>query len=111
MSRMTKTLMPEIFRGGDQQGGGGRMAVTTMAVEDGARESVEIFVTIATKDHTTGLQVLHRETKGVKLNSASIIASKFANRKQITNKARNMEDIVEFEGVAGGRGKGDMTRR
>jgi hypothetical protein len=98
-------LMPEISRGG------GRMAMATMAVENGARESVEISITIATKNHTTGLQVLHRETKGVKLNSARIIESKFANGKQITNKMRNMKNIVEFERVAGGRGKSDMTGR
>jgi hypothetical protein len=62
VTRMTKSLVPEIGVGGDKHGGGGWCSTR------GARKRVEIPFTIAAKDHTTSLQVLHRKTKRVKLN-------------------------------------------
>jgi hypothetical protein len=41
---------------------------------------------------STGLQVLHRETKGVKLNRTTIIPSDLADRRQITNEVREPEE-------------------
>jgi hypothetical protein len=51
----------------------------------GAGKGVEVPITIAAKDHATGLQILHRETKGVKLNRTLIITGELANRKQISD--------------------------
>jgi hypothetical protein len=48
-------------------------------------KSVEISVTIAAKNHAMGLQVLHRKTKGIKLNGTKIATGKLANREQITD--------------------------
>jgi hypothetical protein len=74
-------------------------ALNPTVARGGAGKGVEFSITIAMKNHATGLQVLHRETKGVKLNGTTIIASKFVNGKQIANKSRNKKDMVKFEGV------------
>ena len=78
LTRVSKPLVPEINVGGNMQGGGW----ITMR---GARKRVEIPFTIAAKDHATSLQVLHRKTKRVKLNRATIVTSKLANREKIAN--------------------------
>jgi hypothetical protein len=75
--------VPQISRSGGEKGNGGRRAQRC------TRKGVEVPVTIATKNLSMGLQVLHRETKGVKLNRTMIILSKLANRKQFTNKMGN----------------------
>ena len=63
---MSKSLVPDVSSGGGEHGGG----LCTMR---GAGKRVEVFFTVAAKDHPTSLQVLHRETKGVKLNGTEIV--------------------------------------
>jgi hypothetical protein len=66
--------MPQISGDGGEHGSGRHPASGEV------EKSVEIPITIAAKDHATGLQILHRETKGVKLNGREIIMCKLANR-------------------------------
>jgi hypothetical protein len=67
-------LVPQVGGYGGEHGGGWHPA------SGGAGKGVEVPITIAAKDHATGLQILHRETKGVKLNGREIIMCKLANR-------------------------------
>jgi hypothetical protein len=91
---MTEALMPQLGCSGGDKG-----SIWRPTSRGGARKGVEFSITIAMKNHVMGLQVLHRETKGVKLNGTTIIASKFTNGKQIANKSRNKKDVVKFESV------------
>ena len=104
MTRVSKSAVPEISGGGGEHGG--RWCTTW-----GAGKRVEIPFTVAAKDHTTSLQVLHRKTKSVKLNRTKIISSKFADRQKISNQVRNKKDMIEFKNMTGGRLKRSITRR
>ena len=67
---VTETAMPDFSGGnGGLKGEGG-----------GWRDGVEVTRAIAAKDHGLRPEVLHRETKGVKLNSTRMITSEFAKR-------------------------------
>jgi hypothetical protein len=96
---MTEALMPQLGCGGGDKGSRWHPASGR-----GAGKGVEFSITIATKNHATGLQVLHRETKGVKLNGTTIIVSKFMN------KSRNKKDVVKFESVTQRCSHRSMTR-
>ena len=74
LTGVSKSLVSEVSGGGDEHGGG-------WCTMRGAGKRVEVAFTVAAKDHSTSLQVLHRETKGVKLNGTEIVSSKFSNRK------------------------------
>jgi len=67
---MTKTGMPK-FRGDY-----GDMTARRHVMWYG----VEIPVAIAPKKDHLGLEILHRKTRGVKLNRTVIVASKLSNR-------------------------------
>jgi len=58
------------------------------------RYGVEVASTIAAKNHVSRPEVLDRETKGVKLDWTTIIATELANRKQVTNNGRNDKYVV-----------------
>jgi hypothetical protein len=45
------------------------------------------------------MKILHKNTRGVKLNGNIVISSEFANRKEVFNDVRCYEDIVEVEGL------------
>jgi hypothetical protein len=47
-----------------------------------------------------GLHVLHKETKGVKLNGTQTFTSKLANREKITDSVLNTKHIIEFKRVS-----------
>jgi hypothetical protein len=51
-------------------------------------EGVEVTGTIAPDDLVLGAEVLHRETKGIKLDRNKIISGKFANKKKILDEVR-----------------------
>jgi hypothetical protein len=51
-------------------------------------EGVEVTRTIAPDDLALGAEVLHRETKGIKLDRNKIISGEFANRKKIFDEVR-----------------------
>jgi hypothetical protein len=51
-------------------------------------EGVEIIGTIASNNLVLGAEVLHRETKGIKLDRNKIISGEFVNRKKIFDEVR-----------------------
>jgi hypothetical protein len=51
-------------------------------------EGVEVTGTIAPDDLVLGVEVLHRETKWIKLDRNKIISGEFANRKKIFDEVR-----------------------
>ena len=59
-------MVPEV-------GGGGEVGLWC------GRDGVEAVRAIGAKNHASGLQVLNRETKRIKFNSAMVVTSKLAN--------------------------------
>jgi hypothetical protein len=70
---MPEAAMPQV-RGAGSGGGQG------MEGDTSGRVGVEVTRTVTPKDHGLGMKVLHRETKRVKFNGATIVTSEFSNR-------------------------------
>jgi hypothetical protein len=70
--------MPEVDVGGREQGG-------VWSTARGAQKCVEIPFTIAAKDPTTCLQVLHIKTMSIKFNRTRIVTCKLTTEEQIAN--------------------------
>jgi hypothetical protein len=61
------------------------------------QELVERASAIAPADQTPGPEVLHRKTKGIKLDRAIIIGCKLANRNKVFDDVRGDKNIVKVE--------------
>jgi hypothetical protein len=80
---MIETMMP-------QRGGGGQGSVRgDMVGGCCCRYGVEVARTIAAKNHASGLDILNRKTKGIKLYGTRIITCKLTDREKIVNKRWN----------------------
>ena len=79
MSWVTKATVPNVVRGGER-GEGTRRRWTC--------ERVKLPRTIAPKDLSPGMKVLHRETKRVKSDDAVVISSELTNRNKIFDNTR-----------------------
>jgi hypothetical protein len=78
LTGVTKSMMPEVNVGGGKQGG-------VWSTARRAQKRVELPFTIAAKDHTMSLQVLHRKPASVKFNRTKIVTGELTNREQIAN--------------------------
>lgn len=103
-------LWNDCFRGwqwwldpGDQDAG---TTKKTMKIEakkglggarSGSRYGVEVAITIATKNHASRLEILHKKTKGIKFYGTTIVTSELSNGKKVTNYGWNNKDIVQNE--------------
>lgn len=52
---------------------------------------------ITSNEKGTGGQILHRQTKWVKVNRARIIDGKPKNRKEVMNNLRSYKNVVDIE--------------
>jgi hypothetical protein len=51
---------------------------------------------VASKNHSPGKKILHRETIKIKLNGTIVIDSEFPNRNKIFDNVRNDKNIIEI---------------
>lgn len=86
---MAKTVMPEL---GGRRGGSNECRWCSQWVE-----GIEVTYTIAPDDHVPSLKVLHRETKGIKLNRNLIIDSKLPHRNKVLDDVRCKKNVIEGE--------------
>lgn len=66
-------------------------------------EGVELAGRITSEEHRLRSKILHRESKGVKVNSDRIITSKCTNGHKVLNKRTTNEDIIKMKRCNGGR--------
>ena len=96
-SRMAETLMPQ-RSGSSEKGVGSGWCCSS--------DGVQVSITIAAKNHAPRPGVLHRKTKGIKLNGTIVIASELTNGKKVANNGWDDKDIVQNElGSCGGKGR------
>jgi len=101
-SWVTKTLMPQRGRGSKEGVGSGRRC---------SSDGVQVANTIAAKNHVSRLEVLHRKTKGIKLNGTIVIARELTNGKKVANNGWDDKDIVQNKVRCCGWKKRLTTRR
>ena len=83
--------MPKLGRCSGKEGSGGWLGV----------KRVERAGAIAPGDHAPGPEILHRETKGVKLDRTGVISGELTNRDKISDNVGRDKNIIETE-VANG---------
>jgi hypothetical protein len=84
-------MMPSDGGGGGDQGGRWRR------VSGGRPERVEGLSAVTARERVPGGQILHRKTRGVKLNGTRIVGGEPTNRKEIIGDVWGYENVVEIE--------------
>ena len=84
-------MMPSDGGGGGDQGGRWRR------VDGGRPERVEGLSAVTARERVPGGQILHRKTRGVKLNGTGVVSSESTNRKKIVGDVGSYENIVEVK--------------
>jgi hypothetical protein len=88
---MAETTMPS---GG---GGGGDQDERWRHADDGGLERVERSRAITAGERGPGGQILHRKTRGVKLNGTGVVSGESTDRKKIVSDVGGYENIVEVK--------------
>jgi hypothetical protein len=88
---MSETMMPSGGGGGGDQGRRRRRA------GGGWPERVEGPRAVTSGEGSPGGQILHRETRGVKLNGARVVSGETTNKKEIMSDVGGNENVVEVE--------------
>jgi hypothetical protein len=88
---MSETMMPS---GG---GGGGDQGRRRRRTRGGWPERVEGPRAVTAGEGSLGGQILHRETRGVKLNGTGVVSGEMTNRKKIMSDVGGYEYVVEVE--------------
>jgi hypothetical protein len=94
--RMHKETVPCRSRSGDQDTWSSDSGSSSGA-DDRKAQRVEGSRTIAPDDHIHGIEILHRNTKRVKLYGTKIISGKVTNRKKIICDVRSMRNAIKVE--------------
>jgi hypothetical protein len=85
-------------------GGGGVQDMRWKHVGGGRAECVEWPRTVTAGERSPEGQILHRKTRGVKLNGTRIAHGEPTNKKEIMGDVWGYENIVEIEGPRENRG-------
>jgi hypothetical protein len=88
---MSETTMPS---GG---GCGGDQGKRRRCAGGGWPERVEGPRAVTTGEGSPGGQILHRETRGVKLDGTGVVSGETTNRKEIISDVGGYENVVEIE--------------
>jgi hypothetical protein len=88
---MAKTTMPS---GG---GGGGDQDRRWRHADGGWLERVERSRAIIAGERGPGGQILHRKTRGVKLNGTGVVSGESTDREKIVSDVGSYENIVEVK--------------
>ena len=88
---MAETTMPGGGGGGGDQDRGWRHA------GGGGLERVERPRAVTAGEKGPGGQILHRKTRGVKLNGTGVVSGESTNRKKIVGDVGSYENIVEVK--------------
>jgi hypothetical protein len=84
-------MMPSYGGGGGDQGGRWRR------VDGGRLERVDGLSAVTAREQVPGGQILHRKTRGVKLNGTRIVGGEPTNRKEIIGDVWGYENVIEIE--------------
>jgi hypothetical protein len=86
--RVTESAMPGGWgRSGHKGAGTGRRRWKLQGVEGSWA--------VTSKEGTPGVQILHRNTKGIKFNGNMIVSGKLANGKEVLNDIRSNKNVGE----------------
>jgi hypothetical protein len=88
---MAETTMPSGGGGGGDQDGRWRHA------GGGGLERVERSRAVTAGERGPGGQILHRKTRGVKLNGTGVVSGETTDRKEIVSDVGSYENIVEVK--------------
>jgi hypothetical protein len=88
---MSETMMPS---GG---GGGGDQDRRRRRAEGGWPERVEGPQAVTAGEGSPSGQILHKETRGVKLNGTRVVSGETTNQKEIMSDVGGYENVVEVE--------------
>jgi hypothetical protein len=78
-------------------GGGGDQGERWRRVDGGRPERVDGLSAVTAREKVPGGQILHRKTRGVKLNGTRIVGGEPTNRKEIIGDVWGYENVVEIE--------------
>jgi hypothetical protein len=78
-------------------GGGGDQGRRWRRAGGGRPERVEGLSAVTARERVPGGQILHRKTRGVKLNGTRIVGGEPTNRKEIIGDVWGYENVVEIE--------------
>ena len=88
---MSETTMPSGGGGGGDQGRRRRRA------GGGGLERVEGPRAVTAGEGSPGGQILHRKTRGVKLDGTRVVGGEPTNKEKIMSNVRSYENVVEVE--------------
>ena len=88
---MSETTMPSGGGGGGDQGRRRRRA------GGGWPERVEGLRAVTAGEGSSGGQIIHRETRGVKFDGTRVVSGETTNRKEIMSDVGGYENVVEVE--------------
>jgi hypothetical protein len=88
---MSETTMPSGGGGGGDQGRRRRRA------GGGGPERVEGPRAVTAGEGSPGGQILHRKTRGVKLDGTGVVSGETTNREEIMSDVGGYENVVEIE--------------
>jgi hypothetical protein len=88
---MAETTMPSGGGGGGDEDGRWRHA------GGGGLERVERSRAVTADERSPGGQILHRKTRGVKLNGTGVVSGETTDIKEIVSDVGSYENIVEVE--------------
>jgi hypothetical protein len=90
--RVTESAMPGGWgRSGHKGAGTGRRRWKLQGVEGSWA--------VTSKEGTPGVQILHRNTKGIKFNGNMIVSGKLANGKEVLNDIRSNKNVGEAKRI------------